>query len=162
MNARASKGFMIWTGALVLTVALLALAVTGCGSASTGNATTVTATGTTATAAGLSLTEADNGKSFTVKLGQTVTVVLAGNPTTGYAWASDLDDQAATMLTLGSGQPVYTPDTVSTNLVGSGGKYTFTFTAAVAGTVQLKLKYWRSFEAKNPPVQTFSADITIQ
>jgi inhibitor of cysteine peptidase len=145
MNTRASKSFAIWASVLAVIVALVALTVAGCGSSK----------GT------LALTEADNGRSFTAKVGDTISVVLAGNPTTGYLWEAALADDATTLLTL-VGEPAYAPDKVATGVVGSGGMYTFTFSAAAAGQVELKLKYWRPFEAEANPLQTFSANITIE
>jgi predicted secreted protein len=184
MNTRASKSFAIWATVLALVVALAALAVAGCNSDTTDESTTTTAaddsnttgpsvtdsTGDTtvgpadqpiSTVATLALTEADNSKSFTVHVGDTISVVLAGNPTTGYSWESALADEATALLTL-VGEPAFAQDKVGANVVGSGGKYTFTFSAAAAGQVELKLKYWRPFEAQAEPLQTFSASITIQ
>jgi inhibitor of cysteine peptidase len=183
MKRRASKSFVIRMGILALAAALAALIATSCSSGSTvdtsapdttvtsvDNSTTAdTATHSTATdasadaaAAKLALTEADNGKSYTVKVGDTISVVLAGNPTTGYLWESAMAEEVSPLLTLNGGEATYTPDNVGTNVVGSGGKYTFIFTAAAAGQVELKLKYWRSFEAQAEPLQTFGVTITIQ
>ena len=152
MKQRATKSLTAWLSVLALIAALLAMVAVGCGSGTDDGATG---------GATINLTEADNGKAFTVKVGDTISVVLAGNPTTGYAWASALADKDKALLTT-SGDPTYTADSVAPEVVGSGGKYTFVFTAAAAGKAELALKYWRSFEAQTEPLQTFTASITIQ
>ncbi len=188
MKRRTSKSFAIGMGVMALAVALVALVATSCSSGPSDDTvapdTTVTSvddtttddtmTGDTsaddasddaaadASEATLALVESDNGKSFTVKVGDTISVVLAGNPTTGYEWESAMAEEVAPLLTLNGGKATYTPDKVEEGIVGSGGKYTFVFTAAAAGQVELKLKYWRSFEAQAEPLQTFGVTITIE
>jgi inhibitor of cysteine peptidase len=115
-----------------------------------------------AAAATLALTKADNGKSFTVKAGDTISVVLEGNATTGYMWQSAMPEQASPLLTLKDGEGTYTQDSVPSDMVGSGGKYTFIFTAVAAGQVQLELKYWRPFEPQGEPLETFSVTLNIK
>jgi inhibitor of cysteine peptidase len=172
-----SKSFAAWTSVIALAVALVVLAAAGCGTGSkadtSGTTTTIATDGstgttvptvtpdTTADGAALSLTEADNNKSFTVDVGQKIIVVLAGNPSTGYIWESAMAETAAAFLTL-DGEPAFVSDSADQNIVGAGGKYTFTFTAVSVGTVDLKLKYWRSFDAQSEPLQTFTASITIK
>lgn len=169
MKPFCSKSRAAWMGTLALTVALLGLAVAGCASDTdttqttgqdTSGPTTPATTETAAADADLALTEADNGKSFDVSVGDTIIVVLAGNPTTGYQWASDLSEEAAAVLTL-VGEPEYVADPVAGGVVGSGGKYTLTFTVAAVGRAELALKYWRSFEPDAEPEQTFSATMTV-
>jgi predicted secreted protein len=186
MKRRTSKSFAI--GVAIMAVALVALAATNCSSGASddtvapdttvtsvdGTATDGTATDgtsvddanddatTDASEATLALVESDNGKSYTVKVGDTISVVLAGNPTTGYEWESAMAEEIAPLLTLNGGKATYTPDKVEAGVVGSGGKYTFVFTAAASGQVELKLKYWRSFEAQAEPLQTFGVTITVK
>lgn len=188
MKRRTSKSFAIGMGIMALAVALVALVATSCSSGPSDDTvapdTTVTSvdvattddtmtddtvtddttTGDTTTgdAAALTLTEGDNGKSFTVKVGDTISVVLAGNPTTGYEWESAMAEEITPLLTLKGGKATYTPDKVEAGVVGSGGQYTFVFTAAASGQVELKLKYWRSFEAQAEPLQTFGVTVTVK
>lgn len=143
------RSWPIWTTVLGLVVALVAIVIAGCGSDAD-------------TAGGpLQLGESDNGKAFTVGVGETITVVLAGNPTTGYAWNADLSEEAAALLE-SAGEPEYVADAVDENIVGSGGTYTFTFTAKAKGEADLDLIYWRSFEPDVEPVDTFTAKIAIE
>jgi inhibitor of cysteine peptidase len=186
MKRHASKSFAIGVGLLALVVALVASVATSCSSGTTDNTgapdTTVTSvdnstTDDTATAdtsaddaaaaaaaeaATLKLTATNNGKSYTVKVGDTISVVLAGNATTGYEWASAMPEVTSPLLTLSGGKATYVQDNVGTGVVGAGGTYIFVFTAAAKGQVELKLKYWRSFDAQAEPLQTFGATITIQ
>jgi inhibitor of cysteine peptidase len=143
------KTGLIWTAVLGLVVALVAIVIVGCGSDAD-------------TSGGpLQLGEPDNGKAFTVSIGDTITVVLVGNPTTGYAWSADLSQEAAALLE-SAGEPEYAADPTEGDIVGAGGAYTFTFTAKAKGEADLDLIYWRSFEADVEPIDTFTAKITIE
>jgi inhibitor of cysteine peptidase len=152
MNKRTHKSVAIWIGVAALVVTLLAMVTAGCGSS----------TDDTNGAATLPLTKDDNGKSFDVKVGDTISVVLEGNATTGYMWQSAMPEQASPLLTLNNGEGTYTQDSVPSGVVGSGGKYTFIFTAVAAGQVQLELKYWRPFEPQSEPLETFSVTLNIK
>jgi inhibitor of cysteine peptidase len=131
----------------ILLVALVAAVATGCSSAA-------------ASGGPLKLTNADNGKAYTVKAGDSIEVVIAGNPTTGYEWMANLSDEDAALLEL-VGEPAYQPDTTDEQVVGSGGTYTFTFEAAAAGEATLKLIYARSWEDVEP-IETFEVTVTIE
>jgi len=102
------------------------------------------------------LTADDNGGQVEVKAGEEFTVVLNGNPSTGYTWeAVDLD---AAMLEL-VGDPEFVSD--SPGLVGAGGTLTLTFKALQAGTTTLNLVYHRSWEDAEP-ADTFSVTVTVK
>jgi inhibitor of cysteine peptidase len=150
MKSAKGKSVTAWVGLLVLVLALVAAAAAACSSDKG-----------TATDDRLDLTEADSGKSFTVKAGATITVSIPGNPTTGYQWEADLGEESAALLTA-EGEPFYEAESTDETLVGSGGTYTFTFTAAAAGQAELTLKYWRSFEPDVDPIDSFTATITIE
>ena len=141
---RRSGGVLVF----VMLVALVTMVATGCGDP--------------ADAAGgpLKLGEADNGKSYTVEAGETVEVVLPGNPNTGYEWTADLTKEAAEILEQ-AGEPAYVQDPVEDNVVGVGGQFTFTFKAKAAGEATLKLVYSRSWEDVEP-LETFEAQITVE
>lgn len=102
------------------------------------------------------LTRADNGKTIQVHPGDEIIISLDENPSTGYKWAVDKTDNAILSLQ-NSG---FTP--TSGGAVGSGGTRVFTFVAKSAGSVQLQLKYWRSFEGDSSIVQRFSVTIQAQ
>lgn len=108
----------------------------------------------------LHLTDADNGKAFTVKVGDTITVVIAGNITTGYSWATALSDQDSALLRQ-QGDPVYA-DGSNGKLAGAGGTFTFTFKAVKAGQADLKLSYARPWENGVAPERTYQVQVTIK
>jgi inhibitor of cysteine peptidase len=98
----------------------------------------------------------DNGGTVEMKKGETLILSINGNPTTGYTWEVESVDQNVLQS---AGKPDYKSDSM---LVGSGGTYKFKFTAASAGVTPLKLKYWRTFEPDNPPVETFEVKIVVK
>jgi inhibitor of cysteine peptidase len=131
---------------LTLIVALAAVGSSACGSSATGDG------------GPLKLVEADNGQGFTVKVGDTIEVVVAGNPTTGYEWTALNDDAALLKLV---GEPAYVADETDEDIVGSGGTYTFTFTATAAGQTTIELRYARAWESVQP-LKTFKVTVTIE
>lgn len=148
MRARRSHRTAGAAGVLLIVLILAAATAIGCGE-STG-----------ADDEPLTLTTADNGKDFTVNVGDTILVVLEGNPTTGYSWAGALDEQSAAVLEQ-QGEPVYAEDTVEEDVVGAGGAFTFTFTAAEEGEATITLVYARTWESVDP-AETFEAQISVE
>jgi inhibitor of cysteine peptidase len=134
---------------LILIIIGTAVASAGCGSQ--------------ANAAGdpVKLTDADNGKAVTVKAGDTVQVILAGNPTTGYSWSTTLSDKDAAVLQQ-RGEAVYAQESTDPSLVGGGGTFAFTFKAAAPGQVVLKFDYARPWETGGAPIQTYSVTVTVK
>ncbi len=131
---------------LVAIVAIAAAAGTaGCGGSSS-NAIT--------------LTDADNGKSISAKVGDQIKVALAGNATTGYAWTVTMTDADKAVLQQ-QGEAVYTETSTSSSVVGGGGTYTFTFKVIAAGTAKPTFNYARSFES-NPPAQTYTVTVNAK
>jgi inhibitor of cysteine peptidase len=115
----------------------------GCGDSATDSA-----------AGSATATQAQNGKSITVSNGETLTVELAGNPTTGYEWTVAQMDASF----LQAAEPTYESDS---SAIGSGGTYTFRFTALKAGSTALGLVYRRAWETTASD-QTFSLTVNIQ
>ncbi|MBI5157485.1 MAG: protease inhibitor I42 family protein [Acidimicrobiia bacterium] len=98
-------------------------------------------------------TAADDGAAIEVQVGETITVDLSGNPTTGYAWQVEGLDAAVMTAT----EPAFESDS---ELMGAGGTFTFTFTAVAAGETQLRLVYLRPWEQVEP-LETFTMTITV-
>ena len=97
-----------------------------------------------------------NGQIISVKAGETLTVKLDGNPTTGYSWQlADMNDAILKQ----AGDPDYKADSL---LVGSGGTYTYHFTAMSAGTVVLKFNYLRIWEKDVTPYRTFTITVEVK
>ena len=99
------------------------------------------------------LTQADNGSTISLRPGETLEIVLAGNPTTGYNW--EVQEGAETIVRQ-KGAPVYKADS---KLIGAGGTMTFRFECVDAGAVTLSLIYHRSFEPGVAPLKTFTVSI---
>ena len=95
-----------------------------------------------------SLTEADNGRTVYLRLGEGVRVTLPENATTGYRWAIDRLDQDVVEEAGSEAHP-------SRGAIGSGGNVTFEFTAKKAGSSEIALKYWRHFEGDGSIVKRF-------
>lgn len=102
------------------------------------------------------LTQADAGKPITVKAGETFTVVLAGNPTTGYTWEVAPDSAAPVEL---QGEPAFKAES---SAVGAGGQMTLTFKAIAPGQGLLKLLYHQPWDQSAPPAETFEVSVTVQ
>ena len=133
---------------LVTVVALAVITSAGCGSSAAANGWS------------LRLAEADNGKAYTVKVGDTIEVTIPGNPTTGFGWTAALAEKDAALVQQ-VGEPVYAAEATDETIVGAGGTYTFTFKAVAKGQADLKLVYSRSWESV-PPEKTFSVRLTIE
>jgi inhibitor of cysteine peptidase len=103
------------------------------------------------------LTSADNGKTIEVKTGDQITIVLAGNPSTGYNWL--VKDPDTSMLQQ-IGEAEFKSD--NPGLIGSGGTLTLTFKALKAGTTTLSLSYQRPWETDVKPLDTYSVTLTVK
>ncbi|MCX6056312.1 MAG: protease inhibitor I42 family protein [Chloroflexi bacterium] len=102
------------------------------------------------------VTKEMNGQTISVKAGDSFTLTLAGNPTTGYVWELSELDQTFVSLT---GDPDYRADS---NLTGAGGVYTYKFNALKAGTTTLKLIYRRPWEKDISPLETFKVTVEVK
>lgn len=100
--------------------------------------------------------EAANGQTVNVKVGEPITLNIAGNITTGYSWnVSEID----TSILQQNGDPDYKADS---SLAGAGGMYTFKFNAVAAGTTTLKLAYLRTWETGTPPIKTYELTVDVK
>ncbi len=73
-------------------------------------------------------------------------IVLEGNPTTGYEWTYQIEDES--ILVIDSTN--YEEDNTEEEIVGSGGKYTYNFKAVGEGETKITFNYERSFEDVEP------------
>jgi inhibitor of cysteine peptidase len=102
------------------------------------------------------ITENMDGQTVTVKPGETFTITLTGNPTTGYGWQmADLNTAVLKILS----EPSYKPDTLMT---GSGGTYVYKFEAVGAGTATIKFNYLRAWEKNKLPYKTFTITVAVE
>lgn len=108
------------------------------------------------------LSQADNGKLIETNWGQTMSIRLTENPTTGYRWEVDSTnvgfEEGNEVLILESSSFVTTP----TAGVGGGGERTFTFKAANVGTTHLQMKLWQSWEGSNSVIELYSLTVRVR
>lgn len=100
----------------------------------------------------------DSGVFITLEPGEEFDVVLEANPSTGYRWEIDPEIDGVELVEV-VGEPSFVSQS---DLPGSGGKTTFTFSALEEGSGFLKLKFWRSFEPEAEPLRYFEVHIAIE
>lgn len=112
--------------------------------------------GLTTSTAGPVVTDADADKTFDLAKGQTLTVSLAANPTSGFDWS-------VTKAPKGLGTPdVSFEKGGAPGVMGAGGKRKLVFTlkeALPAGEHSVELGYARGFEKGVAPFKTFKFKI---
>lgn len=133
-----------YTGQIVILSSLFLLVATlsGCGGSNQG----------------VNLTAQDNGAEITLKRGQTLTISLESNPTTGYSWQVIEIDAA---ILEQSGEAEYKQASGTEGMTGAGGVETWRFQALAAGQTTLTLGYMRPWESV-PPLETFTVQVTIR
>lgn len=101
------------------------------------------------------LTEADNGSSVEVHVGETVVLRLHENAATGYRWTfEDLDTSVVSVR----GDKYLQ----RTEAVGSGGDTLWTLGATAPGKTQVKLKLWRRWEGDSSIQKRFAVTLVIR
>lgn len=106
--------------------------------------------------------DADNGTNITARVGGTVEIEVAGNPTTGYSWETK-SVNAAVLKPVGEPEYRQTPRPAGGQpLVGAGGTFIFRFKALAAGTSPVHLIYRRPWEKDAPPAQEFKATVVVR
>lgn len=105
----------------------------------------------------LELTVADDGGSFAVKSGGTITLALPASPSTGFVWEMDDPDPEASLLEQ-LVDPSFQAD--DPGAVGSGGIMTFTFRAVDDGSMVLRLVHLPPDGSK--ATDTFEVDLHVE
>lgn len=102
------------------------------------------------------LTDEDLGRTVELGIGETLEVVLSGNPTTGYVWdVASLDRDILKEV----GETEFKPDREAR---GSGGKMIMRFMSQAAGKTSLRLIYRRPFEKGKPPAKVFEVTVSVK
>jgi inhibitor of cysteine peptidase len=102
----------------------------------------------------ITLSNADNGKTLTLKPGQTLTLQLTENPTTGYRWSiAPFNDQ---LLKLTDDRF----DLPKGSAMGGGGQRILTFKATRSGQINLTLNHKREWEES--AVESFNLTIEVR
>jgi inhibitor of cysteine peptidase len=102
------------------------------------------------------LTIDDDGKAVTIARGAPLTVKLAAQGGTGFAWDIVKVD-AAVLVAQGE-----RTSEVPSNAPGGGRMDVFHFTGAAPGTTSLELAFRRGFDKDAPPVRGFKVQVTVQ
>ena len=105
------------------------------------------------------LTPLDNGREFTLAVGQVLVVNLPSNRTTGYSWTL-LSTNETVLEPVGEAE--YQRNPAPTGMVGVGGNEIWRFRAAKTGRETLRLGYARPWEKGVAPVQTVAYDVTVK
>ena len=103
----------------------------------------------------VAVTQEDNGRVVSVKVGDTVSVRLPENPTTGYSWAIDSIDAKR----LEADAPTYQGEGAG---LGTGGTRTWRLVGRAPGRTRLGLKRWRHWEGDASVVERFAVTLDIK
>ena len=104
----------------------------------------------------MTLGDSDNGRTLTVAPATVITVMLEGNPTTGYSWESSISDPAVLKQTNAAEfKPL-------SGAIGAGGTFTFQFQAQSAGKTDVTLLYRRSWETGVAPLKTYHVTVEVR
>lgn len=104
----------------------------------------------------VNVTEQDAGKTIELKTGDTLTISLEGNMTTGFSWIPAPQNP---VLLEQVGDVAVTP---VSDAVGAPGTLVLTFKATTAGQTTLHLDYKRSWEENVAPEKTFEVTVTVK
>ena len=106
-------------------------------------------------AAMISLSENDDGRTAEARVGETIEVTLSENASTGYRWAVDrLDAGVVRQLSAESHN--------AAKAIGAPGTIVFIFKAVKAGTGEIALKYWRSWDGDASVAKRFRVRLSVQ
>ena len=100
----------------------------------------------------IEVSEADNAKTVTAKVGDQVSVTLKENPSTGYGWKMVAGPGLAEV------SDAYAAPSPSP-AIGAGGVHTWVYEVEQAGTLTLTGVYERSWEDKSKSAADFSLTI---
>ena len=104
------------------------------------------------------LTEKDSGRTLHLDRGDTFTIQLGSNPTTGYLWqlgTPPYDEHVMIMR----GDRYIQPEE---QLMGAPGKRSLSFLAEGSGRTGLRLIYVRPWEKNRPPAQEFNLMVIVK
>lgn len=103
------------------------------------------------------LKEAANGKTVTLKVGESAKIELAGNITTGYKWNVISIDENVVKIAKNKYE-----DSASERPIGAGGVRKITLTALKKGKTELVLAYKRSWEKNVKPLKEYKLSLVVE
>ena len=147
---------------LAVSIALvgpLALSAAACSSDSEGSSKDATTSTTASSSTSSSVPEGQvvtESGPIALAVGETATIRLEANPTTGYQWepASAPDESVIRVVS-----DRYEAE--ATEVVGSGGTQEIVIEGTGAGTTTFELRYVRPWEEGGTPAETATFDITV-
>lgn len=104
------------------------------------------------------LTEKDSGRTLNLDKGDTFTIQLTSNPTTGFQWKFDAAPFDKQVMSIREDKFIQ-PDT---QLCGAPGKRSLSFQAEGAGRTGLRLIYVRPWEKDRQPAKEFSLVVIVR
>ena len=107
-------------------------------------------------AARIRLTEKDDGRQLQLVRGDTLTVELESNPTTGYRW--QIADAGKNGVLKAESVEFLAPET---DRCGAPGREKLSFVPAAAGETTLRLVYVRPWEKDQPPARSFRVTVSV-
>jgi inhibitor of cysteine peptidase len=103
---------------------------------------------------GLTLTDADDGRRLSVRVGDVVTLQLPESAAAGYRWtASGVDSAVVEVRRVGYEQ--------AQGGVGSSGRAIWTLTAKSRGTVRVALEHTRPWESPAAATRSFTVTLAV-
>ena len=102
------------------------------------------------------LTEKDNGRQLRLTYGDTLTVELKSNPSTGYRWQTA--DAGENGVLKAEKDEFIAPDTTR---CGAPGLQRLSFTPAAPGETTLHLVYVRPWQKNAPPARSFRVTVSV-
>ncbi|TSD03457.1 MAG: putative secreted protein [Parcubacteria group bacterium Athens0714_16] len=94
-----------------------------------------------------------------VKIGENFEILLESNPTTGYSWVSDFDENYIEFVNKNFVQQEQNGDE---QIVGAGGTEKFQFKTLKTGDTKINFYYLREWEIDVAPVDQKVFDVTIK
>jgi inhibitor of cysteine peptidase len=102
----------------------------------------------------------DRGRSIEIRPGDTVTIHLPENPTTGYQWQVAADSSAALGAIASLIHKGFAP--AATSAAGAGGERTLVFEARAPGQASLRLLSKPSWRGDEAAEQVFTVDLIVK
>jgi len=99
----------------------------------------------------------DPSQTIQVNAGETFSIALDSNPTTGYTWHRGKQTEYGILSFMGSAYVA-----PRTDLVGAGGRERMTFKAMAPGTEKLTFHYLRPWEKNTEPARTTVFTVTVR
>jgi len=94
----------------------------------------------------------------TVAKGETFSIELASNPSTGYGWDVQLKSGKASLVK----EDYVSSAPAGSMIVGGDGKEIFVFKANETGTVEIEAQYKRSWEKSVPAAKVKNFSVTVK